>query len=502
MDLGLVTDAERDRLLSSCVAVAQPSTNESFSRVMMEAWLHGKPVAVHAQCLATAMAIRNAQGGWLSSTEDEWAALFVDIERAETANLLRMGENGKRYAQLAADWEGVIDRYEDALTGIVRSRAEAKQLASAAGSEINQFLPNLTYGDAISNHALIIRDHLRQLGYGSRIFARFIDPRVAHECELFSADAVRNSPALIYHHSIGTEITPHIIKYRGPKCLIYHNITPAEFFEPYRPAFAAILRKGRKDLPKLAAQFPLSYGDSAYNAKELAASGFASPRVLPILVDPSHWAFAPDADLMNRLQDGCTNLLFVGRVAPNKKQDDLIRAYAKYKHLDPASRLTLAGGMEADDPYVAHLHETIRMCGLADSVTLTGGISQAQLAAYYRTADLFWSMSEHEGFCVPLVEAMWFDIPILAFKGSAVPETLAEAAVIFSDKRNLPELAALAHLLVTDIDLREKVLRAQRTRRLEFLPEKILPIITKIGEELRSVSNETILAAASRQRWI
>ncbi|MHC5730942.1 MAG: group 1 glycosyl transferase, partial [Nostoc sp.] len=135
---------------------------------------------------------------------------------------------------------------------------------------------------------------------------------------------INRQAGLIYHHSIGSELTDYAIAHPGVKCLIYHNITPAEFFLPYRPEFAKILEKGRNELKQLAQYFPISVGDSAYNAAELAESGFSEPGVLPIATNPSKWDIPADAELMQQLQDGKANLLFVGRLAPNKRQDQLI----------------------------------------------------------------------------------------------------------------------------------------------------------------------------------
>ena len=483
LDKGLVSDEEKETLLQHCVALVQPSRSESFSRVMMEAWFHGKPVAVHSRCAATAIPVRKTKGGWLADSEEDWARLFVELDRASEEELRTRGENGRRHAEVAADWDAVIARYEEAFA-LPRPRIPRTAPSAAGGLSIDQFLPNLSYGDAISNHTIWIRDRLREAGYRSHIFVQYIDPTVADQCDLFSPDKLQRCDAAIYHHSIGSDITPHLLAFKGPKCLIYHNITPGEFFEAYRPAFAQILYKGRHDLALLAEHFKCSVGDSAFNAAELGSCGFENPGVLPLAIDPRQWACAPDPVVMNDMQDGRTNILFVGRFAPNKKQDDLVVAFSRYLEFDPDARLILAGKPEQADPYVTHLSETVERFGLASSVLLPGSISASQLTAYYRTADLFWSMSEHEGFCVPLVEAMWFDIPILAFKSSAVPETLGEAAMMFSAKSDLAALAALARLLVTDFELRDKLLQAQRVRRLEFLPEKVRPVVLEITQKL------------------
>ena len=485
IDLGLVSDEEKQQLLRECSALVQPSQNESFSRVIMEAWLHGKPVAAHAQCLATSIAVQRSGGGWVAENESDWARLLTEIDRLPSSALSKLGAQGQRYAQEMASWESVMDRSELALA---QHRATHHSSPARArpmrGPAINQFLPNLAHGDAISNEAIFIRDQLRQLGFSSEIYVQYIDPKVANECHQFTVERVRQSDAAIYHHSIGTEITPHLIEFVGPKCLIYHNITPGEFFEAFRPEFAQILYKGRHDLPQLGQHFQISVGDSAFNAAELAQDGFPNPGVLPLAIDPSKWAFPPDPAIMAQLLDGRTNLLFVGRFAPNKKQDDLIVAFSHYLQLDPDARLILVGKPESEDPYVIHLRDLIAHLGLTESVLLPGSIGEAQLAAYYRSAHLFWSMSEHEGFCVPLIESMWFDVPILAFKSSAVPETLADAGLMFTEKNDMAGLAALAHFLVRDAALRGKLIRAQRKRRLAFLPEKVLPILVEMVAKL------------------
>ncbi|MDQ3119055.1 MAG: glycosyltransferase family 4 protein, partial [Verrucomicrobiota bacterium] len=352
------------------------------------------------------------------------------------------------------------------------------------GSTIDQFLPNCSYGDAISNYAIWIRDQLRALGFRSTIYARYIDGRMAQECALFSPGSLSKTEAAIYHHSIGSEITPHLQSFRGPKCMIYHNITPAEFFAPYRPEFAEIVQRGRDDLGALASDFPLSFGVSRFNADELEEAGFHQPGVLPIPVDPAQCGFSPDAEIMAKLQDGRTNLLFVGRIAPNKKQDDLLLAFEQYLALDPEARLVLIGKVEEGDPYAEGLIELITDLGLEDSILMPGVVTEAELASYYRTAHLFWSMSEHEGFCVPLVEAMWFDVPIFAYQATAIPETLGDAGLLFTKKTNMQELAAAVHLLLTDRQLRASVLKYGRSRRQFYLPDNFRPMIETLVAQL------------------
>jgi glycosyltransferase involved in cell wall biosynthesis len=135
---------------------------------------------------------------------------------------------------------------------------------------------------------------------------------------------------------------------------------------------------------------------------------------------------------------------------------------------------------------VAHLDELIARLELRDSILLPGSVGNAQLAAYYRTAHLFWSMSEHEGFCVPLIESMWFDVPVLAFRSSVVPETLGAAAFMFDNKTDLTGSAGLAHLVAHDAALKEKIIQAQRKCRLRFLPDEVMPHLHQIINKLRA----------------
>ena len=482
-DLGIVSDARKNELIHNSIALLQPSENESFSRVMMEAWMHGKPVAAHGDCLATATAVSKATGGWLAATEDDWAKLFVKIDRCPVNDLRELGANGQRYAANISDWDKVMDRYEAALLPNP-APVITQQLTPRV---IHQVLPNLGFGDAISNHAIFIRDSLRAKGHTSEIYVRFIDPKVSHECTVFSPELIPDADAIIYHHSVGTELTPHVIAHRGPKLLIYHNITPADFFEPFSPAFAQILRDGREALHELAPSFPNSAGDSDYNAQELRACGFRDPKVLPIAVEPAKWAAAPDPNLMESLQDGRTNILFVGRISPNKKQDQLVEAFSYYLRLDPSARLILVGVAEDHDAYVAHVRSTIQTLELDDAVWMPGTLEDSQLAACYRTADLFWCMSEHEGFCVPLVEAMWFDVPILAYRSSAIPETLSGSGLMLTNKEDVRATAAAAHVLLSDAVLNKCVVRGQRQRRLQYLPCKIEPILFDLTERLAKI---------------
>ena len=188
---------------------------------------------------------------------------------------------------------------------------------------------------------------------------------------------------------------------------------------------------------------------------------------------------------MRQLCDGKRNILFVGRYAPNKCQHHLIEAFTHFLLLDPDARLILVGSGDPYDPYVQHLQQSIDYYGLRESVIIPGHINEEQLQAYYRTAHLFWSMSEHEGFCVPLIEAMWFDVPVLAFRSSAIPETMGDAGLMFNEKSDLGLLAALAMKIINDEPLKATIISKQRLHRASFLPNAVAPHFFKLISLMR-----------------
>jgi glycosyltransferase involved in cell wall biosynthesis len=479
LDLGLVDEAEKAHLLLACEALFQPSTNESFSRVLMEAWAAGRPAAVHAECRATAQVVETTGGGFTAGSADAWASLFERVEDAGSDALAALGARGKSYVDRVVSWDAVIARYE----ALFRPSAESGAVRRGRRA-VHQLLSNFEFGDAISNHALVVRNVLRDEGFDSDIFVRHVNPVVAHHVGVFAPGDIRPDDGLIFHHSIGSELTAHAVGHRGPKCLIYHNITPGEFFAPFRRDFAEILHHGREQLGDIVRSFDFAVGDSLFNALELKHAGFRDAFVLPISPDLSRFDVTPDAQTMRELSRPGTKILFVGRVAPNKKQDDLLRAFDHYLALDPGARLIVAGKHEDWDPYYLLLRDIERRLGIQDSVVFTGHITDAELLACWQNASLFWSMSEHEGFCVPLVEAMWFDVPVFAFRSTAVPETLGRAGAMFEKASGWPALAASAHRLVHDPAARASVLAGQRTRRSAFDPAATHAVIRMIARLL------------------
>ncbi len=467
-DLELVSESTKTALLYHCLALVNPSENESYSRVIMEAWQAGRPVVAHKNCLATAMAVEAASGGWVAGSEQQWVDIFARLAGLPSDVLDEKGKLGKKYAAEFADWDRVIDRYEEVFAGIKDTEVGEKKYSGLA---VHQVLPNLSYGDAISNHALAVREYLLSQGADSRIFVRHFHEKVCKACEVFEPEKIKTANLVIYHHSIGNEITEKLCQHNGLKFLVYHNITPAHFFKKYSPIFEQLMENGRRDLPRLAGCFEYSGGDSLYNCQELHDVGFKNPMHLPLVLDPSFWNFSVDPEVMKQMGDGCKNILFTGRIAPNKCQHDLVEAFEHLITLIPDVRLILVGGFSPAEAYYQELQQKVIRLGLSRWVHIPGHVSDEELHAYFRTAHLYWSMSEHEGFGVPLIEAMWFDVPVFAFKSSAVPETLGNAGMMFTQKNNIPVLAEAARQLLVDTTLREKIIQAQRLRREELLPK-------------------------------
>lgn len=328
---------------------------------------------------------------------------------------------------------------------------------------VHQLLAALSYGDAIGNEALAIQGHLRAMGFDSEIYAERVHPRVAQLArplwrypEVSSKDSV-----CLFHFSIGSASGRLI--YPAPDRLvsIYHNITPAHFFLGFHRHLAGLCYHGRRELRAFAPRTELALGDSEFNRRELDLAGYARTGVLPIVLDLARYE-RPGSPVIERMfRDGRRNLLFVGRIIPNKRIDDLIRVFAVYqRYVEPKSRLLLVGEHKGFERYFDRLRQLVAELRV-EEVVFTGHVDDDELVACYRLADLFLCLSEHEGFCVPLVEAMSFGVPVIAYDAGAVAETLGGGGVLLRDKA--PELVAeLIDRVLTDASLREGVLAAQR----------------------------------------
>ncbi len=327
---------------------------------------------------------------------------------------------------------------------------------------IHQVLATLGYGDAIGHEVLGIQRVLRGAGYDSEIFVETADPRLESQTRDYRelVDVSDRNNLLLHHFSLGSRASRTAFALPDRMALIYHNITPPEYFVGVHRTLVRQCFRGRRELQAYAGRCDLALGDSEFNRRDLETLGFPRTAVLPVVPDFSHldcdphWLVACDFD------DDWTNVLFVGRMIPNKKIEDVIRFFAAYQtRFNPRSRLLLVGAQHGFERYVASLHQFVAELG-AGHVHFAGHVSDAELVAFYDVADLFLCASEHEGFCVPLVEAFYKEIPVLAFAAAAVPATMDGAGVLF-DNREPEHVATLMDAILSNADLREAVVDAQ-----------------------------------------
>jgi glycosyltransferase involved in cell wall biosynthesis len=337
---------------------------------------------------------------------------------------------------------------------------------------IHQLVAGFNRGDAISNEAMAMRQVFRGWGYASDIWCetRRILPELrgdARELEGL-ADCCAPEDLVLLHLSIGSAVNTLFPALPGRKALLYHNITPADYFALIQPATANLLARGREQAKALAGVAAVNLADSRYNADELQALGYGPVAVLPLILNFETLKQAPDRRTLAKFDDGRRNVVFVGRCAPNKKLEDVISAFACYqKAVEPDSRLILAGSYAGTERYQRLLVGMARELRLTE-VVFTGAIPQAELNACYRSAHVFLGMSEHEGFCIPLVEALFHKVPVLAYAAAAVPETLDGAGVLFQEK-NYPSIAEMLGRLVEPGDFRQAVLDRQAARLRRFM---------------------------------
>jgi glycosyltransferase involved in cell wall biosynthesis len=344
--------------------------------------------------------------------------------------------------------------------------------------DIHQFATSLSYGDAISDEMIEIQKVLREKGHRSEIFTRFFDPRTAGQRRDYREYKKISSPAnvVIFHFSIGSPVSKMFFRVPDKKIMVYHNITPHEFFVDYHRILARECYKGRLEIKLFVDKVDLAVGDSEFNRRELEAVGYPRTGVLPILMDFAKFDRPGDPVTRRVFGDGKTNILFVGRLIPNKKFEDLIKTFYFYKrYFNPESRLILAGDHRGLDRYLPAILDLIGRLNLQD-VHLTGHVDFAELLAFYEIADVYLSLSEHEGFGVPILEAFHKRIPVVGFDAGAVGETMNGGGVLVSTK-DIPRIAALIDVLVRNRHLRQSVIQGQLRALEKFSRENVSCIL-------------------------
>lgn len=339
---------------------------------------------------------------------------------------------------------------------------------------VHQFHPVLAPGDAMSNHVFALRRRVREWGYDSFAYAVEAKPGVADVRSyrrLFRE--TKPDDVLLIHFSMGHEVIDQLVRIPARKVLVYHNITPPEFFAGINPHAAAHARLGLRQLSRIAPSFELAIGVSEFNRRALVEAGYEETARVPILLDWSHFATPPNEAVLARWKGLRTVLLFVGRISPNKRQDDLVRMLAYYRRcIDPEAHLVLVGGYRDQPQYHARIVALTERLGIGGAVHFAGSVDDASLLAYFRSASCFVSLSEHEGFGVPLLEAMRLRTPVVAYDAAAIGETVGSGGVLLRE-RDLAAAAETCALVTETMELREQLIAAGERRVEAFDPEKV-----------------------------
>lgn len=332
--------------------------------------------------------------------------------------------------------------------------------------QVHQLIHTLSYGDAISGECLAIQRCFQELGVESRIYSINTHPFYAGKTESYQAFPTDYNQKVILHYSLGSVLNDLYRKLdKAQKSIIFHNITPAKYFESINPRVAADIQNGWKELPELCALSNLVVSDSGFNARELEAYSVKS-KILPLPFDPNRWQEPENSGFKRLIEtEPGIHLLHVGRLAPNKCIEDIIKTfyYLRHKFSQQNCRLWLVGTDVDTELYSYGLKRLAQELSVYDYINFTGPLQDSEIKALYQNCSAYLCMSEHEGFCVPLIEAMHFGLPVIAYAQGAVPETVADGGILFSDKR-YPQIAAMINKISTDSKLRSALRDAGQSR--------------------------------------
>ena len=364
--------------------------------------------------------------------------------------------------------------------------------------KIYQILTTMSFGDAVSNDCLAIDKLLRKEGYSTAIFAE----NLSDKAESLGVRNYRTLPkfkkddVILYHLSTGTELNRKVAEYDCRKYIIYHNTTPPDFFVPYSGKLARLCNNGLEETKALNNTFDGGFCDSDYNRQQLVNFGYKCPlKVRPILIPFEDYKKEPNQEILEKMGGDpnvtpheVKNILFVGRIAPNKCQEDLISLIYAYRNLySTPVRLILVGNPGGMEKFMAKLKAYASTLGL-DDIVFTGQISFPAILAYYRSADCFVSMSEHEGFCMPLIEAMNYEIPVVAYKATAIPDTMGDAGVLLESK-DPKYVCEKIDKIFEDESYRKQLIEGQNRHIDSYIRDDYEKKLFDIIEEVKSITS-------------
>ena len=339
---------------------------------------------------------------------------------------------------------------------------------------VHQVLSGAGPYDAVTTQAFAFRELFGAWGWGGRDVAAEIDPRVGSRIAPLRALDAAPGDVLLIHYSAYAPKLRAVLELPNRKLLLSHNITPARWFWDHDPQAAVVCALGRKQLPEFAAAADVVAGVSLYNAREMG-----SETVIPILFDPSELGAAADEPPAQP-----PTILFVGRLAPHKRQDAIMRAFELYRRRHaPDARLVLVGA-PVNWGYDAAMRELAEQLS-PGAITIESGLTPERLADRYRSAHAFLCLSEHEGFCIPLLEAFHFGVPVVARPVGGVPEVAGDAALLLDDEDGESVIAELLALAASDPELRATLRERAAARVAAYAPE---PTARKLRAAVESVA--------------
>jgi glycosyltransferase involved in cell wall biosynthesis len=339
---------------------------------------------------------------------------------------------------------------------------------------------------------LALQRALRDQGVTSEIFSINSHPRLKGQARHFSEIEGCQSADVILHYSLGSPLNDVYRGWtKGRRVLVYHNITPPVWYRSINSRVADDIEAGISELPQLCAVSDAIWADSHFNAQEIQGLGYDAG-VLDLLVDPVRWQAPRNEPLYQSVASTPgTQVLHVGRIAPNKCLEDVIKSfYFLRKYRDPEARLRLVGIDTDTELYSFSLRELAAYLGIGESVEFVGGLADDEVRAMYEASDVYLCMSEHEGFCLPLIEAMHFRLPIVAFAAGAVPATLGGAGILVTEKRHA-EIGELLWRLTSDSSLRNGLIAHGVARVGAFTYERFSDRLTTLVNGLHQTESTT-----------
>jgi glycosyltransferase involved in cell wall biosynthesis len=470
---GYVGEARLSECYRQCDLLLSGAVYESFGLIFLEAMRAARPVVAFAAGGAAEIFARGADDGALLAAPGDAAAFAQAIERLASDADLRARIGAAGLARFRAAFTDTL--MAEATLHFYECVIEPRRPARARARRVYQVMEALDVGDAVSDITRRNTAILKTLGQPGAILARYTHPSLQGEIRPIHTALAEPDCAIIFHYW-GYNTSAWLLRQlRGPKAVHYHNITPPDHFTPDSPRHQQMTH-GYAQLREIADCFDLVIGDSEYNVREFAQY-LRAPRPLLTLyptLEPTELNDAPfDQALLKRIrQSQPVNILFVGRIVRNKRQDRLIELFDYYaREINRHAQLWLVGNDRADPAYRAELERLRTRLASGERVHFTGKVSDAQLHAYFRAADVLVCASEHEGFCVPIAQAMAFDVPVLAFAAAAVPETMGGSGLLIHEW-DTARVGELMHLAISDQRLRERIVAGQRANLRRFSAEE------------------------------